>query len=586
MVGSHVDGFPRTFGPYLLLTSFGRGGMGEVFLAKRRMLADVDRLCVVKTIRGDLAENREYVSRFLDEARVAVQLNHAHICQVYEALRVGADHCLAMEYVPGVNLRDLVHDLREAKQHLDWGIAFYVVEALLDALAFAHALKSPITGEPLHIVHRDVSPANVMVGYDGEVKLIDFGLAESALKQEHTETRLVMGKVAYMAPEQARGDDVDGRADQFSAAVTLTELLLGERFYGDKNAHQIWQVVGSGGYRPERYHTLPEQICEVLDRALAPRMGARFATCEELASALAELRTLHAPRAGKQQLRELMRSLYQARAATLRELVARHAQLRAPDGAAVVEVTLPLRAGPSPIGSGTDQWATSPSAPSPGPIDPRPSMLQPPLSATEPTLPAPVAPSSNDEAGTAAAVRLATPSRPRAAWALAAGALGVATLVIVLAWPSSVAPAAVDDRRDYAGAAADAGSTPSHAPLDAGAAPAVVAAADAGVAGEQDAGTRAAKRAEPPRTGKKPKPPHDVPHVEPTAPHHVAAETPPVVVPNAPPSLDEDFALVMKCPHQCAEELRALLAGKEGDARARVTSEPLLRRCAKRCRGP
>src|SRR5687768_18024164 len=121
-----------------------------------------------------------------------------------------------MEYVPGANLKGLASDARRLKERIDPGLALYVTSQILDALSYAHRLKSPITGEHLRLVHRDVSPANVMVAFEGEVKLIDFGLAESTLKTEETETRLVMGKVAYMSPEQARGEEVDGRCDQFA----------------------------------------------------------------------------------------------------------------------------------------------------------------------------------------------------------------------------------------------------------------------------------------------------------------------------------------------------------------------------------
>lgn len=589
MVGSRVDGFPRTFGPYLLLASFGRGGMGEVFLAKRRVLDKVDRLCVIKTIRGDLAESREYVTRFLDEVRVAVQLNHAHICQVFEAHRVGDDHCLAMEHVPGVNLREVVHDLRAAEQHLDWGVAFYVTEALLDALGFAHALTNPMTGAPLRIVHRDVSPANVMIGFNGDVKLIDFGLAESALKEEHTETRLVMGKVAYMAPEQARGEDVDGRADQLSAAIMLVELLLGERFYGDFNAHQIWQVVGVGGHRPQRYQTLPDDIRGVIDRALAPNVADRYPTCEAFASALADLRALLAPRAGKQQLKELMRARYGEREQALRDLVARHADWSAPDSSATQasDVTLPLGQLATATQSRTDQWAA---VPSDVPDEPgAPPVVAPldPLSSTEPTVSANIVAFNAGVPSTAAdAPAGARRTRP-ALIAAAVGALAVAAVATVLAWPKPTAPVVEDAGTSLAIIGDDAGSVLEPGSGDAGRAvePAPVVAtaaandgnADAGVLMGADAGSAASARSAEDRSSEKAR--------RGVASAGQESPPPPKSAPRAP-SLDEDYALVMRCQNSCAVELRSLLAGKERDARARLTSAPLIKRCAKSCRGP
>ncbi len=326
---SFVEGFPRLFGRYALLTSFGRGGMGEVFLAKQRV-GETSRLCVVKTLRGDLADSREYIGRFKDEAHVVVQLNHAHISQVYEYGVVGTDHFLVMEFIHGVNLRELLQDQQALGVPLEPGLAILLVSTTLDALAYAHRLRSPTTGEPLRVVHRDVSPANVMVGFEGDVKLIDFGLAESALKQEQTETRAVMGKVGYMSPEQARGEDVDGRCDQFAAAVMLYEAVVGDRFYGDWNTHQIWQRVGVGGHVPRRWGHVPEPLRPVLARALDADPARRYPDCDAFRDDVDEVRARLAPRANKSLLRETLRRLYAARIEAEGALIARFAHVLPP----------------------------------------------------------------------------------------------------------------------------------------------------------------------------------------------------------------------------------------------------------------
>ena len=329
---SVVEGFPRHFGPFLLLTSFGRGGMGEVYLGKER-IGDAYRLCVVKTLRGDLADHKEYVGRFVDEARVVVQLSHAHISQVYGAGVVGTDHFLAMEFIHGLNLKEVLADLATRQQRLDPGLAVHVTSTTLDALGYAHRLESPTTGEPLHVVHRDVSPANVMVSFEGEVKLIDFGLAESTLKTEVTETRLVMGKVAYMAPEQARGDDVDGACDQFSCGLMLYEAVTGDRFYGDMNTHQIWQIVGHGGFVPRAWLDVPEPLRPALARALDKDPAKRFPSCDAFRDALDDVRASLWPRAGKAQLREVLSGLYGQRVVQERALIASFASIVPPSSA-------------------------------------------------------------------------------------------------------------------------------------------------------------------------------------------------------------------------------------------------------------
>jgi serine/threonine-protein kinase len=433
-----VEGFPRSFSRYALLTAFGRGGMGDVYLAKQRVGAG-ERLVVVKTLRGDLAADQEYVRRFLDEARVVTQLNHAHISTVYEAGVVGQDHYLTMEFIHGVNLKEFAAALRGP---LEPGLALVVADGVLDALAYAHRLRSPTTQEPLHIVHRDVSPANVMIGFEGEVKLIDFGLAESALKTEHTETRVVMGKVAYMSPEQARGDDVDGACDQFAAAITLYELLTGDRFYGDMNNHQIWQVVGVGGFVPRSWQKVPPPLRLPLATALDKNPTARFADCDAFRAALDDVRAEHFPRSSPQKLRELVQGLYRDRIHDERQLIASFAHLEPPTHEVATDHAQPVVLPPP---SATEPHFTSPSAPAPGPgpghlagatvssrLEPsRPSSPSgpPPVSSSPPA----AAPSSPGEATLATAV-----TNPAGrTFAALGGAVVLVGIVAVIAMRSS-----------------------------------------------------------------------------------------------------------------------------------------------------
>jgi serine/threonine protein kinase len=174
-----ADGFPRPFGSYLLLSAFAKGGMGEVYLAKTGGIEGIERVCVLKKLRPDFGDNKEYVNRFLDEARLVVQLSHANIAHVFDVGRVGNEYYLAMEYVSGVSLKALMARAFERGQPVPPDVALYVLCEVLLGLDYAHRLEHPVSGQPLHLVHRDISPHNVMVSYEGEVKLIDFGLAES-----------------------------------------------------------------------------------------------------------------------------------------------------------------------------------------------------------------------------------------------------------------------------------------------------------------------------------------------------------------------------------------------------------------------
>jgi serine/threonine protein kinase len=303
--------FPRAFGAYVLLSSFAHGGMGEVYLAKSGGIRGIDRLCVLKKLRPDVNANEEYVRRFLDEARVVVQLSHPHIAHVFDVGKVGREHYLAMEFISGANLKEihartLAQTAATGAERMPAGLALHVLVHTLDALDYAHRQTHPITGAPLHVVHRDVSPQNIMVSYEGDVKLIDFGLAASEIKTEHTESQVVLGKVAYMSPEQARGERVDARTDQFSAAIVLYELLSSDRFYGTRSNYDIWQVVGHGGFIPEKWDRLDADMTRVLARALAAKPDHRYPSCADFKEDLERILRKSHPDTGKRALRTLM----------------------------------------------------------------------------------------------------------------------------------------------------------------------------------------------------------------------------------------------------------------------------------------
>ncbi len=301
---------PRVFGKYLLLARIGEGGMGEVWLAKHGDIAGIEKHCVLKMLRPSLTYDPEYVSRFIDEARVVVALSHRNICSVFDVGRVGDRYYLAMEHVAGRDLRTIVHHCAQRGAPLPQAIGIHVAGEVLEALDSAHRHRDPATGDALHLVHRDVSLQNVMVNAEGEVKLIDFGLAASSKKSNHTQPSIVMGKAAYMPPEQARGLPLDATCDQFSAAVVAYELVSGERFYGDQTPNDIWLLAGTGGYRPPAMARLPAPIARVLDRALSAAPTQRFPTCGALRDALLDAATGILPRVGARELRELMATVY------------------------------------------------------------------------------------------------------------------------------------------------------------------------------------------------------------------------------------------------------------------------------------
>lgn len=295
------EALPRKFGPYLLLSMVGRGGMGEVYLAKSGGLRGFEKHCVVKMLRADTAADNEYVQRFSEEARVVVQLTHRNICAVFDVGRAEGRLYVAMEQVVGRDLRTVAE-----QAPLPPAIAIHVVSEVCEALDYAHRFVDANTGESLGLVHRDVSPHNVLLGVEGDVKLIDFGIATSVRQGPLTARGDVLGKLTYMAPEHARGDPVDGRADQWSAAVTLAELLTGQGWYDGMSRDQAWGISGKGGHRPSLYNTIDSGLRAILDRALEPRRDARWPSCSAFAEAITTWAREHGLNADARSVRQLM----------------------------------------------------------------------------------------------------------------------------------------------------------------------------------------------------------------------------------------------------------------------------------------
>ncbi len=325
--GAAVELGPVPFGDYFLLKKLGEGGMGEVFLAKAGAVADIEKLLVVKTLREQHTEDAEYVRRFIDEARIVVQLSHRNICPVFDVGKVSGQYYLAMEHIHGRDLKTLAERAQQREQPLPPEVAVFIIGEVLEALDYAHRLSDPGTGAALELVHRDVSPHNVMVNFEGEAKLIDFGLAASRLKVERTKPDVVMGKMAYMPPEQARGDAVDGRIDQFAAAVMLYELLAGQRYYEGMGFQDVFAIVGGNTpdgreYRPAGFASLDPGMQAILDRALRRAPEERYAGCAELKDALDNWLLDHRLRAGTRQVRKAMLACFEDELAAERELFA------------------------------------------------------------------------------------------------------------------------------------------------------------------------------------------------------------------------------------------------------------------------
>ncbi|MCB9534997.1 MAG: protein kinase [Myxococcales bacterium] len=275
----------ETLGPYRLVRTIGVGGMGEVFLATLERAAGFEKQVALKCVLPGRMADPAFVEMFEREARHAAALTHRHIVQIFDFGRDGGRAWLAMEYVHGVDLRAV---LDRVGGPLPPGIAVEVAEACARALDYAHRARDA-AGRPLRLVHRDVSPQNVLLSFEGDVKLADFGLADTAAAAADEGT--LRGKFGYMAPEQARGRAVDARTDQFALGVVLYEMLGGARAFGPAGApaDEVLARATEGAPLEPLEARVPEALASlvrVVDRAMAPAAAARYADTGAFADAL------------------------------------------------------------------------------------------------------------------------------------------------------------------------------------------------------------------------------------------------------------------------------------------------------------
>ncbi len=223
------------FGKYQLFASLGRGGMADVFLSVARGQMGFNKLAVIKRLRQALAEETAFRNMFLDEARLAARLSHPNIVHTYEVGEQGGVYFIAMEYLEGQSLNKVLKEALRRKEAIEPEIAVRIIADALAGLGYAHELRD-YDGRPLSIIHRDISPHNIFVTYDGHTKLVDFGIAKAALSSTETEVGVLKGKVAYMSPEQAMGQRIDARSDLFAMGIVLWELLTQQRLMTGESA--------------------------------------------------------------------------------------------------------------------------------------------------------------------------------------------------------------------------------------------------------------------------------------------------------------------------------------------------------------
>ncbi|HXZ24775.1 MAG TPA: serine/threonine-protein kinase, partial [Nitrospiria bacterium] len=281
---------PARFGKYLLMDRLAAGGMAELFLAKQIGLKGFEKVVAIKRILPALTQDQEFVGMFINEAKLAALLSHQHIVQIFDLGTTEGFYYIAMEYVMGKDLRALVQRSQARSLPLTPGHALLIASRICAGLDYAHR-KKDLHGRDLHLVHRDVSPQNILISYEGEIKLVDFGIAKATTQATETRTGTLKGKLSYMSPEQATGKPLDHRSDIFSLGIVLHELVTGQRMFTGNNEFAIIEQVRQAQIAPpsERNRDLPPEIDGLIMKALAKNPADRFQHASDMELAIDHL---------------------------------------------------------------------------------------------------------------------------------------------------------------------------------------------------------------------------------------------------------------------------------------------------------
>ncbi|MBP2682237.1 MAG: serine/threonine protein kinase with domain [Deltaproteobacteria bacterium] len=350
---------PIRFGKYLLLKKQASGGMAHLYRAKIIGVQGFEKFVAIKQILPHLAEEEELVNSFIHEAKLAALLNHQNIVQIYDFGHLDGVYFITMEYLFGKDLRLVFNKLRESGQRIPIEHVLYIASRVFAGLDYAHHLKD-FQGKPLKIIHRDISPQNIIITYEGDVKIVDFGIAKASNQSAMTQVGMIKGKVAYMSPEQATGRPIDHRSDIFSGGILLYEMITGNRMFKGEDTLQILAKVQEADFAPLRSvrSDLPEKLYGILDRALAKDPENRYSSAGEMQADLDECLFLLSMRPAARGLAEFMKGLFRTEIAAESSLMggAEPSEERRESAAGETMINAPVE--PVPIPSPTEPAAT------------------------------------------------------------------------------------------------------------------------------------------------------------------------------------------------------------------------------------
>ena len=352
-----MDGMPTKFGKYTLIRKLASGGMAELFLAIQKSVAGFEKLLVIKRILPSMNQDRAFIEMLLHEARIAATLSHPNIVQIFDVGQTDGQYFIAMEHVHGEDLRSIVRQMKK-KGVFEFPIehALAIVLGMCAGLSYAHERRD-LDGTPLNIVHRDISPQNVVVTFTGDVKIVDFGIAKSDSRVgESTKSGKLKGKVPYMSPEQARGEPVDARSDVFSTGVMLFELTTGKRLFKGQSEYETLRLICERDYpRPSDVRPdYPEGLEPIVMKALAKDREQRYQSAREMQADIEAFVRRHQIAVSNIALNQFMQMLFEEKLAIQKEALLQGKQL-----ADIIEMQHALTAPPESDVDGSGQRVAS-----------------------------------------------------------------------------------------------------------------------------------------------------------------------------------------------------------------------------------
>ena len=319
---------PEVFGKYYLIDRIATGGMAEIFKAKSYSTAGFEKLQVIKRILSHLSDNEEFVDMFIDEAKISVSLQHANIVQIYDFGKIRENYFISMEWIDGKDVKQLLRKLAGRRKLLPEEFAVYIAHETCKGLYFAHN-KTNLQGDNLQIIHRDMSPSNVLIGFEGDVKVADFGIAKAEMSQYTTKDGVLKGKFEYMSPEQAHGKALSQQSDLFSVGIILYEMLTGRRLFKTESELMTLEKIKSVDIGPPSSvnPNISERMDKLVMKALTADTNERYADAAEFGQALLDYMYPQAPPAIQRSLSAFMKETFAEERTAERERMARGSRI-------------------------------------------------------------------------------------------------------------------------------------------------------------------------------------------------------------------------------------------------------------------